>query len=398
MPAKNIENTVTTCARPPRKWPTRVWASVIMRWVTFAAVINSPTRRKNGTASSASESMPWKSWPTIEPRLRNSPPIVRMRAPLLIDRLLDRRLLVADEAVLQPVDDLLDLEQGDQHARDRHHDGVIAERDQRGHAVAAHVETEVLPAEHDEAERDAEHDEAREHLDDGAVALAHRVHDLGQVHVVVAPRRERHADEDAPGEEAGRDLLQPKPGPADLAGADVAKHREREADDAGPAGEVEERLDPVERRPFQVPLARADEGRRQQGRTAVQLEGRVPGGRRLSRPRSGRAHLMLRTSPRIFSACGPSSLASWSWIGCAALMKPVLSTPSTTLTPSFFSRSADSFSSASAFMGSVRLTSSAAAWTHFFSSSEKLFQVLSETQMQLLLASCSVIESTGATS
>src|SRR5215212_9079425 len=306
-----------------------------------------------------------------------------MRAPLLIDRLLDRRLLVADEAVLQPVDDLLDLEQGDQHARYRHDDGVVAERDQRGHAVAAHVETEVLPAEHN---------------DDGAVALAHRVHDLGQVHVVVAPRGERHADEDAPGEEAGRDLLQPEPGPADLAGADVAQHREREPDDAGPAGEVERRLHAIEPRPFQVPLARADERRRQQRRAAVQLEGRVPGGRRLSRPGAGRAHLMLRTSPRIFSACGPSSFASWSWIGCAALMKPALSTPSTTLTPSFFSRSADSFSSASAFMGSVRLTSSAAAWTHFFSSSEKLFQVLSETQMQLLLASCSVIESTGATS
>ncbi len=40
-----------------------------MRWVTLADVISSPTSRKNGTASSVSESMPWKSWPTIEPRL-----------------------------------------------------------------------------------------------------------------------------------------------------------------------------------------------------------------------------------------------------------------------------------------------------------------------------------------
>ncbi len=40
-----------------------------MRPTTFAEVISSPTRRKNGTASSASESTPLKSWAIIEGRL-----------------------------------------------------------------------------------------------------------------------------------------------------------------------------------------------------------------------------------------------------------------------------------------------------------------------------------------
>ena len=48
--------------------------------------------------------------------------------------------------------------------------------------------------------------------------------------------------------------------------------------------------------------------------------------------------------------------------------------------------------------GSVLATSSAAACTHCFCWSLRLFQVLSLTQMQLLLASCSVIDRIGATS
>ena len=69
MPAKNMLNSVTTCARPPRRCPTSAWASAIMRWTTLAEDISSPTRRKNGTASSASESMPWNIWPIIEAKL-----------------------------------------------------------------------------------------------------------------------------------------------------------------------------------------------------------------------------------------------------------------------------------------------------------------------------------------
>ena len=66
MPAKNIEKMVTTWASPPRRWPTSAWARVIIRRVTSAEVMSSPTSRKKGTASSASESSPLKSWPTIE--------------------------------------------------------------------------------------------------------------------------------------------------------------------------------------------------------------------------------------------------------------------------------------------------------------------------------------------
>ena len=58
IPAKNMLNSVTTCARPPRRWPTSVCDMRIMRVATSDEAISSPTRRKNGTASSVSESMP----------------------------------------------------------------------------------------------------------------------------------------------------------------------------------------------------------------------------------------------------------------------------------------------------------------------------------------------------
>ena len=66
MPAKNMLNSVTTCASPPRRWPTMVCARRIMRLVTSAEVISSPTSRKNGTASRISESMPWNICPIID--------------------------------------------------------------------------------------------------------------------------------------------------------------------------------------------------------------------------------------------------------------------------------------------------------------------------------------------
>jgi hypothetical protein len=66
MPAKNMLKSVTTCASPPRRWPTSVCESRIMRTATSDDAISSPTRRKNGTASNVSESMPWNSWPTSD--------------------------------------------------------------------------------------------------------------------------------------------------------------------------------------------------------------------------------------------------------------------------------------------------------------------------------------------
>ncbi len=69
MPAKNMLNSVTTWASPPRRCPTSVCDRRIMRWTTSDEAISSPTSRKNGTASSVSESMPWKSWPIIDSML-----------------------------------------------------------------------------------------------------------------------------------------------------------------------------------------------------------------------------------------------------------------------------------------------------------------------------------------
>ena len=69
MPAKNIENRVTTWARPPRRCPTRVCDRRIILCTTSDDAISSPTSRKKGTASSVPESMPWNSWPTIDCKL-----------------------------------------------------------------------------------------------------------------------------------------------------------------------------------------------------------------------------------------------------------------------------------------------------------------------------------------
>ena len=66
MPEKNIENTVVTCARPPRIWPTSACDSSAMRITTLAEVISSPTSRKNGIAISASESTPLNSCAIID--------------------------------------------------------------------------------------------------------------------------------------------------------------------------------------------------------------------------------------------------------------------------------------------------------------------------------------------
>ena len=66
MPEKNIENTVVTCARPPRIWPTSACDNSAMRMTTLAEVISSPTSRKNGIAISASESTPLNSCAIID--------------------------------------------------------------------------------------------------------------------------------------------------------------------------------------------------------------------------------------------------------------------------------------------------------------------------------------------
>ena len=69
IPEKNMLNTVVTCANPPRICPTSAWLSSAIRITTFADVINSPTRRKNGIAIRLSESIPLNSCPVIDWKL-----------------------------------------------------------------------------------------------------------------------------------------------------------------------------------------------------------------------------------------------------------------------------------------------------------------------------------------
>ena len=57
---KNIENTTTTCDSPPLICPTSDTERLAMRTTTLAELMSSPTRRKNGIASSASELTPSK--------------------------------------------------------------------------------------------------------------------------------------------------------------------------------------------------------------------------------------------------------------------------------------------------------------------------------------------------
>ncbi len=86
IPEKNMLNNVTTCARPPRRWPIIACERVIIRSTTLAEVISSPTSKKKGTASNASESTPLNNWPIIEGRLigvsivATSTPAVRLKA------------------------------------------------------------------------------------------------------------------------------------------------------------------------------------------------------------------------------------------------------------------------------------------------------------------------------
>ncbi|MGY4593867.1 hypothetical protein ACVWXL_001613 [Bradyrhizobium sp. GM22.5] len=59
---KNMLKTTTTCDRPPLMWPTRDTERLAIRTTTLAELMSSPTSRKNGIASSASESTPSKTF------------------------------------------------------------------------------------------------------------------------------------------------------------------------------------------------------------------------------------------------------------------------------------------------------------------------------------------------
>ena len=178
----------------------------------------------------------------------------------------------------------------------------------------------------------------------------HALGDLGQIEVVVAARRRGHADEHAPGEEGGGHLLQPQPRRADRAGDHVEEDRQREHRDADAAQHHQGRFDRVERLPLQMAVALQDQGAKvgHSGLRELRRGAGCGAGRQRTRDRrhdGADGYLTSRTSLSSLTACGPSSAASWSWIGCAALMKPDLSTSSTTFTPIALSLSAESFSS-----------------------------------------------------
>jgi hypothetical protein len=66
IPAKIMLDTLTTWARPLRKWPTKTWAIRISFSVTFPCVIISPASRKKGMARNSSLLIPLNISPTID--------------------------------------------------------------------------------------------------------------------------------------------------------------------------------------------------------------------------------------------------------------------------------------------------------------------------------------------
>src|SRR5439155_24984839 len=140
-----------------------------------------------------------------------------------------------------------------------------------------------------------------------------------QVDVVVAARGRSDADERAPGEECGGRVLQPQPGMADRTGHDVEEDAQGKAADADPAQDHQPGLQRVQSFPFQMAVALEDR-RSICGKIGNACHVR----RRLASHRWD--YFTARTRPRSLTVCGPSSLASSSWMRAAASMTPDLST------------------------------------------------------------------------
>src|SRR4029077_5903233 len=166
--------------------------------------------------------------------------------------------------------------------------------------------------------------------------------------MIDAPCGHGHSDEHAPGEEPRGDELQPQERSSDRARHDGEEHRTGETCDGNSAQHHQDMLERIQHPPFQVAVARDHE--RRLGQEFPHVRWHAMGGGNFAPPPGSQLrsdHLTLRTRSRIFTACGPSSLWSWSWIGLAAVMKPDLSTFPTTLTPmvlSFVAASASNFS------------------------------------------------------
>ena len=173
--------------------------------------------------------------------------------------------------------------------------------------------------------------------------------------MIVAAGRRGDADEDAVDEEGHRRLLQPQPGMADRAGDDVAHHQHAEAGDGDAAQDHQDVFERIERAPLQVALLLQDQAVIRRHLRIPNLRSKAGSGAgSRPAPRSAIEPPISRCGrvPRTFTACGPRSLASLSWIGLLICMKPLLSTFLTTLTPIFSSLASASCSSLKATVGS----------------------------------------------
>src|SRR6478735_7531090 len=147
--------------------------------------------------------------------------------------------------------------------------------------------------------------------------------------MIVAAGSGRGADEDRIDEQRRGEFLQPQPRMAYGARDDVSRDREREAETQDAAEDHQDQFELVERPPFEVALPRqyqfVGDGHRLSRRVGFAWSGRVsPGHPRLwcrlkeaedARDKPGTTasrQLIARIRFLIFSACGPSSLASLS--------------------------------------------------------------------------------------
>src|SRR6516165_1812135 len=162
--------------------------------------------------------------------------------------------LIVLETVTQSVDQLLDREQSNQDAADRNCRIEGGNRRHRRHAEAEKAAPKIQVAEIDEAKRNPEHDEARSDLYHHARGAGERVGDRSEIEVIVAPRRNRGAGEYRIDEEGRCDLLQPQPGPADLARDDVEDDGSAKAAQQNTAQHHQRGFKRVEHTPFEVTL------------------------------------------------------------------------------------------------------------------------------------------------
>src|ERR1700676_3351437 len=127
-------------------------------------------------------------------------------------------------------DQLYAREQRDQHAGERYRRIKRGDRRTRRQPEAAKAPQIIDIAEPDQAERDAEHDDADDDLDDQPWRPVQRLGDRGQIQMIIAAGGDRGTNEDRIDEQGGGDLLQPQPGKTNGPWDDVEHHQRRKAE------------------------------------------------------------------------------------------------------------------------------------------------------------------------